>query len=163
MDKIKSSPIFHRIGLCVCLLDAQGSPLSYAKNEGARNMDYGVQNVASGDLSSNTLYVRENIAYNVGDIGNYMWGRGMAELGINLDVARLGAHYNNLMNGRSQKTSAYDFGPGTYGSIGLLDSPADQRAIKNGYSNSPVGKAILERNTQRQLERIKYGTYGPKW
>ncbi|UIR57994.1 RHS repeat-associated core domain-containing protein [Sphingobacterium sp. SRCM116780] len=143
--------------------DAQGSPLSYAKNEGARNMDYGVQNVASGDLSSNILYVRENTAYNVGDIGNYMWGRGMAELGINLDVARLGAHYNNLMNGRSQKTSAYDFGPGTYGSIGLLDSPADQSAIKNGYSNSPVGKAILERNTQRQLERIKYGTYGPKW
>ncbi|SUJ02348.1 Uncharacterised protein [Sphingobacterium spiritivorum] len=125
-------------------------------------MDYGVQNVSSGDLSSNTLYVREGTAYNVGDIGNYMWGRGMAELGIDLGVARLGAHYNNLMNGRSQKTSAYDFGPGTYGTIGLLDSPADQRAISNGYNNSPAGKAIFNKRFERNLNKARYGLFEPK-
>lgn len=139
--------------------EAQESPLSYAKTEGANKMDYGVQGINSGDLNPKSFYIREGTAYNVGDIGNYLWGRGIAELGIGLGTASLGAHYNNFVNGRDQKTPLYDFGAGTYGAPGLLDSPGDQRAIKNGYSNSPAGSAII----QKEIRRIQsHSLYGPK-
>lgn len=110
-------------------------------------MDYGVQNIKSGDLNSNTLYITENTAYNVGDIGNYIWGSGMVELGIGLDLARTGAHYNNLINGQNQKTSGYDFGPGTYGSICLLDSPA--------------GKAIFNKRFEQVMNKAGNGLFEP--
>ncbi|NOW99165.1 RHS repeat domain-containing protein, partial [Mucilaginibacter sp. SG564] len=132
----------------------KGNPVSFAKEQGAKKMDYGMEGIRSGDLSSNTFYIREGTAYNVGDIGNYLWGRGMAELGIDLNVARAGAHYNNMFNGRDQTTSAYDFGPGTYGSPGVFDSPDDQRAISNGYLNSPAGKSIINNeNEQNKITR----------
>lgn len=69
----------------------------------------------------------------------------MAELGFELGEARMGAHVNNALWGRKQKTGLLDFGEGTYGPPSLWDSPGDQRAIVNGYSNSPAGKAILKR------------------
>ncbi|WP_343791076.1 hypothetical protein, partial [Wandonia haliotis] len=134
--------------------DFEGSyadALKYAKEEGAKSMDYGVKGVLSGDLNPKSFYVREGTAYNVGDIGNYLWGRGMAELGIMIGEAKMGAHYNNIMNGRDQKTPLYDFGPGTYGDPRFWDSPGDQKAIDNGYRNSSAGKANLARR-KKQIE-----------
>jgi RHS repeat-associated protein len=133
--------------------DAQDWPLSFAKSEGANKMDYGVNGINSGDLDPKTFYIREGTAYNVGDIGNYLWGRGMAELGIGLNMAKFGAHVNNLINGRRQDTPLYDFGPGTYGAPGLLDSPGDQRAIVNGYNNSKAGKEVIRKEIQREIQR----------
>lgn len=117
--------------------DVKKGQYSYAYNQGARKMDYGVNGIHSGDLNPKTFYIREGVAYNVGDIGNYLWGRGMAYLGIPLGVAQSGAEYNNMVHGRNQQTPYYDFGPGTYGSPGFLDSPDDQRAIAHGYEASP--------------------------
>jgi RHS repeat-associated protein len=123
---------------------AQARPFKFANNAGrSGSMDYGMAGIFSNDpgtmLRSNTFYLRENFAYNVGDIGNYLWGRGMAELGINLAIAQSGAHVNNMANGRNQKTPYYDFGPGTYGRSGVFDSNADQQAIQRGYLSSPKG------------------------
>ena len=103
-----------------------------------------MQGISSGDLKSNTFYLRGNTAYNVGDIGNYLWGRGMAELGISLGTSSLEAHYNNMFKGRGQKTPMYDFGPGTYGKPGLFDSIGDQKAISQGYRSSPKGIMLLQ-------------------
>ncbi len=120
------------------------SGYSYA-NKSSRHgiMDYGHQGADYyGDLNKNTFYVRESIAYNIGDYGNYLWGRGMAELGIDLGNSLMAAHVNNFVNGyvfRKDKTTLYDFGKGTYGSPSALDSPADQRAIAKGYISSPIG------------------------
>jgi hypothetical protein len=133
---------------------AQSSRWSYAKDEGVGKMDYGHRGVESGHLNKNTFYVRENMAYNLGDIGNYLWGRGMAELGFELGVARMGAHANNALFGRGQGSSLYNFGPGTYGSPSFWDSIGDQRAIVNGYTNSPIGRAMTER-IRLQNEKIR--------
>ncbi|MDR1552450.1 MAG: hypothetical protein LBS69_03170 [Prevotellaceae bacterium] len=135
---------------------ARNSPWNYAYNEsGSRGkMDYGLAGYDTKQLKKNTFYVRENIAYNIGDIGNYLWGRGMAELGINLIDAQIGAHVNNLLFGRRQHTKLYDFGNGTYGSSGFFDSPADQRAIYRGYTNSPAGKKNLNRLSKMLRARI---------
>ncbi|MFL9485568.1 DUF6443 domain-containing protein [Chitinophagaceae bacterium LWZ2-11] len=138
-------------------LEAQTSPISFANTQGRQGyMDYGVKGITSGDLKTNTFYVRENIAYNVGDIGNYLWGRGMAELGISLGVASTGAHVNNMVNGRGDKTPLYDFGQGTYGSPGFFDSIDDQRAIQRGYQSSPKGVML-----QKQ-EWKNWPKYNPK-
>ncbi len=61
-------------------------------------MDYAVNGAQSKDLAKNTFYIREGIAYNIADIGNYLWGRGMATLGVDLGTASLGAHLNNIFN-----------------------------------------------------------------
>jgi RHS repeat-associated protein len=105
----------------------------FAKNEATGSMDYGVKGILNGELATNSFYIVEGSAYDVGDFGNFLWGHGMSELGIPLSLARCGAHFNNAVNGRTQMTSLYNFGPGTYGKPGLLDSPADQRAIVAGY------------------------------
>jgi RHS repeat-associated protein len=133
---------------------ARNSSWNYAYNQGKATgkMDYGWIGANSKELKKNTFYVRENIAYNIGDIGNYIWGRGMAELGIALPTARLGAHVNNMLFGRRQHTNAYDFGDGTYGPPGFFDSDGDQRAIVNGYLSSPEGRKWLEIH-KRQKEK----------
>jgi RHS repeat-associated protein len=124
---------------------AQNSPWSYAKNEAAGKMDYGHYR----SLSKNTFYVRENTAYNVGDMGNYLWGMGMAKLGFDLGTAKMGAHVNNALWGRSQWTDKYNFGVGTYSATNSFwDSHGDQRAITKGYSNSPLGRSRLEYQRQ---------------
>lgn len=119
-------------------------------------MDYGVKGIQSGDLNSNTFYIREKVAYNVGDTGNYLWGRGMAELGISLGTASIGAHVNNMVNGRRDQTAFYTFGSGTNGSPGLFDSQADQRAIHRGYANSPKGAMLIKQELQN------WPKYNPK-
>jgi RHS repeat-associated protein len=124
---------------------AQANPMSYAKKQGTGKMDYGTQGIMAGDLKPNTFYLRENHAYNVGDIGNYLWGRGMAQLGVQLGTASLGAHYNNMFHGKGQKTPLYDFGPGTYGKPGLFDSQGDQRAISRGFLSTPKGVALWKK------------------
>jgi hypothetical protein len=74
------------------------------------------------------------MAYNVADYGNYLWGRGMALLGIEVGVATLGAHWNNFWNGRRGRDNykPYNLGQPVSGSYDLFDSPADQRAIIKG-------------------------------
>lgn len=122
-------------------------------------MDYGVRGIDDGDLNTNTFYIREKIAYNVGDIGNYLFGRGVAELGLNLGTASIGAHLNNMgswIKGNGDYTPKYDFGPGTYGKPGLFDSQGDQRAISRGYSNSPKGAILLKKYLQ------SWPKYNPK-
>jgi hypothetical protein len=130
--------------------------LGFAWNEGAKKMDYGIQGINSGHLKKNTFYLRDNVAYNVGDIGNYLFGRGAAELGIPYGKVQIGSNLNNMLNGRRQTTSDYDFGPGTYGSPGVLDSEADQRAISAGFYSTPKGK-------QNDLREIyNQPTFNPK-
>ena len=112
-------------------------PYAYAWNQSvAGKMDYG----ANYGLSRETFYVRNGIAYNLGDYGNYLWGAGMATLGIPYINASIGAHLNNMFSGKEQQgptdyKATYYFGPGTYSNEGmtLFDSPEDQRAIYNGY------------------------------
>jgi RHS repeat-associated protein len=116
--------------------DVKSGPQDYAKDQATKKMDYGHRGQETGDLAKDTFYVRGGTAYNIGDIGNYLWGRGMSELGIGLRTSKLGAHWNNITNGEDQKTKSYDFGPGTYGKPGFWDSPADQRAITNGYNGN---------------------------
>jgi hypothetical protein len=127
--------------------------MKYAYEQGDKKMDYGVQGILSGDLKTNTFYLRGNVAYNVGDIGNYLFGYGAAELGLDLTTTRSGAHWNNFWKGRSQKTPLYDFGPGTYGAPGWLDSPGDQRAISAGFRANRKTQVKAEKaNRQYDLE-----------
>lgn len=143
--------------------NAQNSPISYAWQQGENKMDYGVKGIQFGDLKANTFYIRGSTAYNVGDIGNYLWGRGMGELKIDLLTAKAGANYNNIFHGREQKTALYDFGPGTYGSPGFWDSPGDQRAIKAGYMTSPFYRQ-QEQQAEIQLRRLENNVkYGPAY
>lgn len=44
------------------------------------------------------------------DVGNYIWGRGMAELGFELCDARIGAHVHNAICGKARQINTYDFG-----------------------------------------------------
>ena len=139
---------------------ARSSKWSYAANNAKGFMDYG----HSSTLGKQTFYIREGIAYNVGDIGNYLCGRGMAELGFGLGDAKLGAHVNNMLNGRRQESTKYNFGEGTYNGVGFWDSEGDQRAITNGYTNSPAGKRRIEENRIRSLQtRKKYERGGIKF
>jgi RHS repeat-associated protein len=120
--------------------DHQG--IAYAKQESTAGgkMDYGYQGLENyKDLNKKSFYIRDGTAYNVGDYGNYLWGRGIAELGITAGIASLGAHYNNFFNGRrgNDYYPKYDFGPGTYGKSGWFDSPGDQRAIVRGHASHP--------------------------
>jgi RHS repeat-associated protein len=113
------------------------SSLGYAYNESDGKMDYGVNGVLSGDLNQQTFYIREGVAYNVGDIGNYLWGRGMNELRISWPTSLKAAHINNAVWGRSQGTQAYNFGKGTFGGWSLFDTAADQNAIYRGHRSGP--------------------------
>lgn len=140
--------------------EAQSSPIRFANEAGRQgSMDFGVQGIKAGDLSTNTFYIREGIAYNVADIGNYLFGRGAAELGINFGTTSIGAHLNNInswIKGNKDYTPLYDFGPGTYGKPGLFDSQGDQRAIHRGYANSPKGSLLIKQELQN------WPKYNPK-
>lgn len=138
--------------------EARKSPLLYAWKEGANKMDYGATGIGARDLNTRTFYIREGVAYNVGDMGNYLFGRGAAELGISVGVAQTGGQVNNMLSGRTQKTPLYTFGPGTNGPPAFFDSPGDQRAIYNGHTNSPVGAEILRQSQKVQEMNDKYGS-----
>jgi len=123
---------------------------TYAKENSTAGgkMDYGMQD----NLKKNTFYLRNGTAYNVGDFGNYLWGRGMAQLEVDLPLTSIGAHYNNFRNaflGGRDKTDKYNFGPGTSGSPGLFDSKGDQRAIISGYMNNPKYPMLQQREYDR--------------
>ncbi len=137
--------------------EAQTYPIRFANQEGRQGrMDYGHKGIISGELNQNTFYLRDGIAYNVGDIGNYIWGYGMAELGISLSTASIGAHINNIKNGNSDLSELYDFGPGTYGKPGFFDSSNDQWSIIRGYKSNPKGKSNIEN------ELKNWPKYNPK-
>jgi RHS repeat-associated protein len=81
----------------------------------------------------NVLHVARSIAgdavgYNGSDFGNFMWGMAGRKIGFNLTTLRLGAHYNNMMNGEEDNkwNKQYEHQ--------ILDAAADQRAIRNGYN-----------------------------
>lgn len=135
--------------------EAQNSPIAYAKHQATGRMDYGVQGIISGDLDPKKFYIRDGTAYNVGDIGNYLWGRGMAELKISLTFAQMGAHWNNMTKGQDQKTAYYDFGPGTYNGAGVFDSHGDQMAICNGYLHNPAFIEAARKASQNMLKYYK--------
>ena len=68
------------------------------------------------------------VGYNGSDFGNFMWGMAGRRLGFNLMTLRLGAHFNNMMNGAEDNAwnPSYEHR--------ILDAAADQRAIRNGYN-----------------------------
>jgi hypothetical protein len=80
----------------------------------------------------------------------------LSELGIELTMASTGAHGNNMLFGRRQKTAAYDFGPGTYNSPGVFDSAADQQALIRGYMSGPKYPEL------KRKELHSYPKYNPK-
>ncbi|MEN9301660.1 MAG: hypothetical protein RL264_89, partial [Bacteroidota bacterium] len=131
---------------------AQSNPYKYVLENGVANgkMDYGIQGAESGDIEKNTLYIRNGIAYDNGDIGNYLFGYGASEVGIPGGISQIGANYNHIKNGRRGKdhTDFYDHGPGTYGKPGLLDSNADQSAIVRGAAESPANKIRLGKSEE---------------
>lgn len=128
--------------------EAQTNPFGFANTAGRQgSMDYGIVALKNGELQKNTFYLNEGYAYNVGDYGNFLWGRGMATLGIQITEAQMGAHANNLKNAwwkNKDKTDYYNFGPGTYGDPSLLDSKEDQEAIKRGWFSSPNSLNLIE-------------------
>jgi RHS repeat-associated protein len=139
--------------------DAQKNPLSYAKNNGTAGgkMDYAIQGAAAGDLNKNTLYVTGGTGYDIADFGNFLWGRGIGELGIDATTAKLGAQYNQIFNGRrgNDKTPLFNLGPGTYdpNNPGFFDATTDQQAIANGNASSPRMVAEAEKEAEQlQIE-----------
>ena len=143
--------------------EAQKNPLTFAKNSGTggKGMDYAVQGAAAGDLNKNTLYVTGGVGYDIGDFGNFLWGMGMGELGIDVLTSKAGAQYNHIANGRRGKdqTSLFDLGPGTYGKPGWFDASSDQQAIINGHYSSPR----IIREAEAQIKRLEQEMkYGPK-
>ena len=140
--------------------EAQKNPTSYAMNSKAGGkMDYAVQGAAAGDLNKNTLYVTGNVGYDIVDFGNFLWGRGMGELGIDILTAKIGAQYNHIFNGRrgNDVTPLFDLGPGTYGKAGWFDASSDQRAITNGIYSSPRANREGEAELKRLEQEMKYG------
>jgi RHS repeat-associated protein len=129
-----------------------GDPVAFAASQGTGKMDFGINGLRTGEFDASSFYIRGGIAYNVGDIGNYMWGLGMANLGIEYMTAVMGAQFNNMVNGRRQKTVNYSFGPGTNGAPSLFDSPGDQRAIKAGYFSDKKVNANRKMNAQIRYE-----------
>jgi len=75
-------------------------------------------------ISYGNLHISGGVAYNDYDFGNFLWGQAGKQLGFGLSTLKFAAHLNNAVNGKSDN-------PGKEHRI--LDSVADQRAIRNGY------------------------------
>ena len=57
----------------------KGVGYAYSESHDGGKMDYGYQGINTYlDLNKHTFYVRNGVAYNVADYGNYLWGKGMA-------------------------------------------------------------------------------------
>ena len=82
------------------------------------------------NISPVGLHLVNGTAYNDYDYGNFLWGQAGKRLGFSPSTLSAAAHLNNAVNGRSDNPSI---------STGILDSPEDQRAIRNGsyYPNQP--------------------------
>jgi len=88
-------------------------------------MDYYMHDYMDEDV----LYVvkgKDNsaCAYNAADYGNFLWGQGARRLGFGLNTALFGANVNNAANSRKNNPDM---------KYHILDSNADQRAIRDGY------------------------------
>ncbi|TKK64371.1 hypothetical protein FC093_22655 [Ilyomonas limi] len=133
----------------------QSDRWSYAERE---SRPYGTSSVMSGksngkmDYFSSSSLVKlgqlhlvlpgvpnmKAVAYNDYDFGNFLWGRGMKTLGYSLDAAILASQVNNAFNSKSDNPNK---------KYSILDSPADQRAIKHGYLYEQASKIIRVLNT----------------
>ena len=71
-------------------------------------------------------FQEENNLYNIYDEGNFMTGKAYSLIETPLSDVKVGAHVNNAATSRSRRAG------------GLADSPADQRALKNGYNYKGV-------------------------
>jgi RHS repeat-associated protein len=86
-------------------------------------MDY--QNYTNEYPKYGSLNIVEGIAYNNADYGNFLWGQGGKQLGFSYGTLRTASHINNAFNsGTDNPDKPYN----------VLDSPGDQRAIRNGYN-----------------------------
>jgi len=94
--------------------------LSDGKSSG--KMDY--QNITQRNY--NSLNIIEGVAYNNPDYGNFLWGQGGKQLGFSYGTLKAASHTNNAFNSRSDNKSGLPYH--------ILDSPGDQRAIKNGHN-----------------------------
>jgi len=105
---------------------------SRLQHDGSKGkMDFwATSDIMRGD---NVLHVARSkvggaVGYNGSDFGNFMWGMAGRKLRFNLMTLRLGAHYNNMRNGKEDNAwnPKYEHQ--------ILDAVADQRAIRNGYN-----------------------------
>jgi len=90
-----------------------------AATQSQDEMDYGVKYLKADpktDTGGFVVFGDDKTAYNLMDGGNALWGQAMKRLGFDLKSALWGANHNEA-----------DSETGT-------DSPADQRAITNGYN-----------------------------
>ena len=94
--------------------------------KGDGHMDYVITGLYQGATISaydNYLFVTKTegkiVAHNTYNFGNFLWGAGMAALGIPYPIAKLGAHLNNFFFDTDSKWH--------------LDSKDDQFSIKLGY------------------------------
>ena len=99
--------------------------LSDGKSSG--KMDY--QNYTN--RMYNSLNVVNGTAYNNPDYGNFLWGQGGKRLGFSYRTLQAASQVNNAVNSASDNPDK---------PYKILDSPGDQRAIKNGYNYSPTTK-----------------------
>lgn len=83
-----------------------------------------------------TIFVADNGSgsgkgYNDKDFGNFLWGMAGRKLGKSLITLKIGAHINNIFNGRKDNIDDpfYD-----KNDADLLDSEYDQEAIEDGYN-----------------------------
>lgn len=97
------------------------------------SLDNGKMDPREHFTSNATFYVVPGTgkAYNRDDFGNFIWGRAAHELGFSLFDLLIGAHVNNAIHYLLNENQ-------NLGSNTFLDSPADQRAIRDGviYPNS---------------------------
>jgi RHS repeat-associated protein len=87
---------------------------------------------ASNNLENNKMYIVQSkfgdaVGYNSSDLGNFLWGLGTRRLGFSVWTAQAGAHGNNAVNGQDQNAWNPNY------EHQILDSNADQQAIRNGY------------------------------
>ena len=110
---------------------------SYAKKESSGgNMDFAVKyfdtkpQQKTNDIEGGfVIFGSQNIAYNLQDGGNWLWGQAMERLGFNYGTAEFGAEANEWFQ----------------------DSDADQRAIKSGffYNTSNTNTETFELSNER--------------
>jgi hypothetical protein len=134
------------------LIDARGLPdesllglgnLEYAYRESK----YTSQQTKSGRLDfglvgtgiCQKLCLMEGVLYNGYDFGNLLWGRGMAKLGFPYVAAKVGSEINAFLWTYDQNGSLAErdgkTGKGFFQRLMWTgDSPADQRAIYDGYT-----------------------------
>ncbi len=108
----------------------QTSLLSMKTSEG--KMDF----FDNGAVPGKKLFVvtgqkSNSVAYNPRDYGNFLWAQAGKRLGFSLLTLKIGAHLNNAFNSRLDNALDDKF------EYHILDSKADQRAIRNGYYYNP--------------------------